>query len=333
MPAPTEKFPICEWSGLMRISCPPECPDHGSGFTGTPAEQRVMLNTISTAPGNPVTHIATLERITGKPLPIYRTTHRPTGGPWTIERVPADIGCPDTHGRPPGAQLCHACANLLDGLLTDTPGLVTDLATARRRGVRFVGGNNDASGIPWSEAASRCHRDLVAFGDELPQLDQHTALVRLGHLHRTGRRIIDRPRDLINLGTCPICNHDIRQERPTLTELEQATAQVTCNHAPLNGPACPYRADWHDHQRKLLNQRADMLLTVHELVGVLTEAGEPVSRDRIKYLIRKHGLPRERITRPHLRGKTIVTEQVWVHRLGDVRDMIADMTTNAASIS
>ncbi|MFT4225320.1 hypothetical protein [Micropruina sp.] len=327
-------FPICDWSGLMRISCPPECPDHGSGFTGTAAEQRVMLGAIEGAAfRHPVTHIADLEHVAGRPLPAYRATQRPTGGPWTIERIPADIGCPNTHGRPPGAQLCHACANLLHGLLADTPELITELATARRRGVRFVGGTDDAGGVPWSEAASRCHRDLVEFGAELPDLDQHTALVRLGHLHRLGRRIIDRPRDLINLGNCPICSHEIRQERPTVTELEQATAQVRCSHTPVDGPSCPYRADWHDHQRKLLDQRADMLLTINELVGVLTEAGEPVSRDRIKYLIRKHGLPRERITRPHLRGKAIVTEQVWVHRLGDVRDMIAEMTANAAHVS
>ena len=315
--------PICEWSGLMRLSCPPECPDHGNGWSNaTPAETTVMANALD---GHPVTTIGTLETITGRRLDAYRVLRR-TEGPWKLDRIPDDIGCPDRHGKPPGMQLCHACHNLLDGLLADTPELIAELATARRRSVKFVpGGSDDTAGIPWSEAASRCHRELTTLWANLANLDQPTQLTQLGHLHRQGRRIIDRPRDLINLGNCPICGHEIRQERPTVTELEHATAVVTCGHPQASGPACPYRADWHDHQRQLLDQRADMLLTVGELVGVLTEAGEPASRHRINYLVRKHGLPRERITRPHLRGQVIVTEQVWVHRLGDVRDMINRM--------
>lgn len=312
--------PICEWSGLMRLSCPPECPDHGNGWSAaTEAEKTVMANALD---GHPVTTIGTLETITGRRLDAYRVLRR-AEGPWKLDRIPDDIGCPDSHGKPPGMQLCHACHNLLDGLLADTPELIAELATARRRSVKFVpGGSDDTAGIPWSEAASRCHRELTALWANLANLDQPTQLTQLGHLHRQGRRIIDRPRDLINLGNCPICGHEIRQERPTVTELEQATATVRCVHAPIGEPACPYTADWHDHQRALLDQRNDMMLTVSELVGVLTEAGEPATRRRIKYLVEHHGLPRERITRPHLRGRAIVTEQVWVHRLGDVRDLI-----------
>jgi len=322
--------PICEYSGLMRLSCPPECPDHGNGWSdATTAERIVMANAIDS---HTVTTIGTLETITGKRLNAYRVLRR-REGPWTIDRIPDDIGCLDSHGKPPGMQLCHACQNLLEALHTDTPELLAELATARRRAVKFIGGTDDPAGIPWSEAASRCHRELATLwaelaGTNLTDLNQPALLIRLGHLHRQGRRIIDRPRDLINLGLCPICGHEIRQERPTVTELEQATATVTCTHAPTDGPACPYTADWHDHQKTLLDQRNDMMLTVSELVGVLTEAGEPATRRRIKYLVEHHGLPRERITRPHLRGKAIVTEQVWVHRLGDVRDLMAKL--NAA---
>ncbi len=48
-----------------------------------------------------------------------------------------------------------------------------------------------------------------------------------------------------------------------------------------------------------------------------------VDRNRINYLIRRHGLPREQIVKPAWEGDRLVTEPQWVYRLRDVRDLIA----------
>lgn len=65
------------------------------------------------------------------------------------------------------------------------------------------------------------------------------------------------------------------------------------------------------------------MLTMNQLILVSSEPGTPPDRvrNRINYLIRRHGLPREETQSPKWRGGKIVTEPQWVYRLGDVQDL------------
>ncbi|MBK8462397.1 MAG: hypothetical protein IPL36_05005 [Nigerium sp.] len=84
-------------------------------------------------------------------------------------------------------------------------------------------------------------------------------------------------------------------------------------------------ATWADHQHVILDQAADTPLTLGEFVGLLTEAGEPITRRRIQTLVDRHGLPREQVVRWHQRGHDRVLAEVSVYRLRDVRHLQAQI--------
>ncbi|MEN0072507.1 MAG: hypothetical protein AAGC63_16130 [Propionicimonas sp.] len=264
-------------------------------------------------PGHhPVITIAALERLTGHPLPAYRPTRRDPR--WKIPE-PQTTVC--THRTD---DLCGPCGRILNGLLHDLPDLVSELHAAMRKDTRFKPhghrqsdrDHSDESSIPWNPAAARTLGDLNAWMADVTAQpstwSRHRQLARLSALAERAHRIIERPEDR-EYSMCPRCRGEI-----TVTGHDW----VIC---PADG--CRYAATWATHQADLLDAMGDAMLTLDDLVLVLTRSGEPINRNRVNYLIRRHGLPREEIENPKWREGRLVTEPQWVYRLRDVRDLQA----------
>jgi hypothetical protein len=244
----------------------------------------------------------------------------------------------------PGQSLCPLCGGLLAGVLDDVPALLTDLADAEIKDVRFVehgsfqGDRNElAAVLPWNERASKAR---VRLSYELTEAAAAMALVsdRPPNLARRLRRhvpilsrrddgdawaarislaaagahaAIDRPPSPWYYGPCPACHKDLYQER-----VDDDAAVITCSHQP-----CTYSATLAAHRLTQLDAGEDRMLTVSELVGAITSAGEAVTRHMINNWIRREGLPRELRSRPRLVAGRVATVEVYVYRLGDVRRM------------
>lgn len=246
-----------------------------------------------------VVTIGTIEHATRRPQPAYR--HR---DPRWKEPDPHPTLC--EHRK---EDLCPTCDTLLEGLLQDLPELLHQLGIAMRKDTRFAPHGHrqgdletpDEAPIPWNPAAASCLSDLTRLiRSTWP--DRKALLVQLSTLASRAHRIIDRPKDRA-YSMCPQCRHQIEIEDRTL---------ISC-------PDCHYHATWEQHQTDLLDANGDMMLTAEEIRFVLARNGEPITRQRISYLVERHGLPREQVTVPSWQGRRIVTEARYVYRLSDVR--------------
>jgi hypothetical protein len=122
-------------------------------------------------------------------------------------------------------------------------------------------------------------------------------------------RAVDSPPSPWYYGPCPDCHRDIYAER---TDSADLSAMVVCG-----APGCPYAARLDDHRLAQLDAGDDRWLTVGELVGAITSAGETVTRDQINGWIRREGLARE----VRVDVRLGVRSEAYVYRLGDVRRM------------
>lgn len=258
---------------------------------------------------------------------------------WRLQADRLPIRCGgdghDRHDR----HLCRECAEDLRLVLEDVPALITDLQVALTRETSFVehgrlrsGEDDDEDGegrsapLPFDPRASAAfHRLAEAFGAQGGLVGPVVAAVA-GHLANFdallldpgvealaervsgavlhGYRVVDRPPDLWYYGPCPKCRVDIWDERNV--------EHVSCGH-------CSYAAPAADHQLASLDAGDDRLLTVGELVGAITAAGEPVTRHQINGWIKREGLVRELDNRVVWKGGQLVNETAYVYRLGDVR--------------
>ncbi len=255
-----------------------------------------------------VVSIGALERLAGRPLPEYRARLRP---PWRVPQPEPTI-CEHRRG-----DLCADCDRLLDGLLADLPHLVEELGFAMRKDCRFAPHGHrrgdvetpDEAPIPWNPAAARVLGELHQFMVDTRNdrgMCRRRLLARLSGLAQHAHRVIDRPKDR-EYTMCPQCRAEILVEDRTL---------VTC-------PDCHRSATWQQHQQDLLDASGDVMLTTNQLVGVLCSGGELITRRRVYYLVEHHGLPREEIKIPSWRKGRIITDDQWVYRLRDVRDLQA----------
>jgi hypothetical protein len=255
---------------------------------------------------------------------------------WRVKPDQLPIRCEehDTRDR----HICRDCAEDLHLVLADLPVLVFDLQLALTRQTHFVEhghqlGGDDGDGpqeatgaLPWAEPAAAALRHLgralggprasvwpverlaartLARWDDLllaPTVVEYAERVSLAALH--GYRVIDRPPDPWFYGPCPKCAVDIYDERNV--------TRVSCL-------ACTYTAPLDEHQLACLDAGDARLLTVSELVGAITSAGEVVTRHQIFGWIRRDGLAREEENRVVWRKGRLAGETVWVYRLGDVR--------------
>ena len=261
-------------------------------------------------PAPTVITIGALEKLAGRPLPEYRPRLRPR---W---RVPTPE---PTHCDHQKHDLCKTCDRLLDSLLADLPNLVEELGFAMRKDTRFTPHGHrkgdiqkpDEAPLPWNPSAARALTALHTFIADVradPGRSRRRILADLSDLATWAHRIIERPKDR-EYTMCPKCRTEIVVEDHTL---------VIC---PSDN--CRYMSTWDNHQSDLLDANGDALLTMSDLVLILTRAGEPIDRNRINYLIRRHGLPREEIENPHWREGRLVTEPQWAYRLNDVRELQA----------
>ena len=271
-----------------------------------------------------------LERLAGHPIPAVRMLRRRE---WNVPE-PTRTVC--THRKD---DLCGPCAKLLQGLLDDLPELVEQLTITLRKGHRFAPKGvmqgdttrTEEAPIPWNPPAVRCLADIHRFQLAAPLNGRHWILTELSQLARRAHRIIDRPADR-EVTMCPACRAEITVKDRSLA--------VTCraliveddpdSPEPEEGEqrrqrerVCTCAADWEQHRRDLLSVNQDAMLTMNQLILVFSEPGTPETRvrNRINYLIRRHGLPREEIEYPRWRDGKIVTEPQWVYRLGDVQDL------------
>lgn len=242
---------------------------------------------------------------------------------------PAVVEC--DHG---SAQLvCVDCLGALRGVLADVPALLEDLDVSIRRQVRFVDHGtrfrvDDESPLPFDDRASRAKRSLVDAVEQLRVLaGGRGVLAELDRLAgvpgiweaardvaaaaRSAHRAIDAPESDWYFGPCPDCSHDIYGQR---ADESDRSARVACE-------ACSYSAHPIDLRQLQLDASEDRMLTVGELVGAITAAGEVVTRKQIDGWIRRGGLPRERHARPRWVGGELDVKHVYVYRLGDVREL------------
>lgn len=168
----------------------------------------------------------------------------------------------------------------------------------------------DRLAIPDTPAAiaRQLHRSVnrIRYHQHIADLARDiTAAVARAH------KVIDAPPSLWYYGTCPLCGHDIYQQR--IHHSDDQT-RVTCTY-----PSCDYTARPIDHNRKQLDAGDDRWMTVGELVAAITAAEEVVTRDQINGWIRRDGLPREERALTQWVDGRLVSKPVWVYRLGDVR--------------
>lgn len=298
--------PVCDWSQLHVDECA-HC--HGG-------------------PGVSVVGIGTIERYLQRPAPEYRYRERE----W---RVPAPEPTACAHRRD---GLCGDCDHLLNDLLYDLPELVHQLGVAMRKDTRFRPHGHrlgdvehpDEATIPWNPGPAGVLTELQQLmagrvwtrntdgdGWALTPLDVRNPANRralLEHMSRLATRahhVIDRPRDR-EYSMCPRCRTEIVVEDHTL---------VVCPN-----PECTYLATWGNHQTDLLDANGDAMLTAEEIRFILDQSGEPITRQRIHYLVARHGLPREEIVRPSWAAdRRLVTKPQYVYRLRDVRDLQAKL--------
>lgn len=262
--------------------------------------------------------------------------------PWVgldSKNRPYLIDCPPRHGDDP---LCHYCQRQLAAVLADVPALLHDLAVSEVRDTRFVEHGSTitdverAPSVHWIEQAARTRHRIVRLLEqlgelvgidqparvpfELPsrlgQLGRHPAsrdlAARLSHAVRSGHDVIDRPPSLSYYGPCPRCRRDIYLDRVEEHE------RLFCPNKD-----CTYTATLKQHRVAQLHAGEDRWLTVDELVGAITKAGEPVTRRQIERMIRTGGLPRDYRELPTIAPDgTITSATMEVFRLGDVLDVV-----------
>lgn len=238
---------------------------------------------------------------------------------WRVP-VPELTVCDPDHRGKSRAILCVPCQQMLEDLTADVPEALRQLATHRRKGGKFPPrgwrkddeSNPDEAPIPFNPNAALAVQRIT---NALAEDNLQERLVRLSDALRYTHRIIDRPADRV-ITMCPDCRTEF---------------VVADTHQLIQCTACAYSSPWDRHLLRLLDVLGGSLYTGREACELLSRAGEPLTKSRLDYLVRRHGLPREERSKPSWSKGTIVTEAVWVYRLADIRDLQAQLTEAKAS--
>ncbi|NNG20511.1 helix-turn-helix domain-containing protein [Naumannella sp. ID2617S] len=276
------------------------------------------------------------------------TTH-PKGRTWQHNtngdhQDPPQVWC--DHDAPDNTWPCDYCLDQIARQLGDLPWLLNELDQATARNTRFVDHGTSRDDTTHTDEAplpinlttatartrittsltnwpARTHPDpIIASRQLLTHLTQlrdrnpHQLAQAAWHTTtaiRAAHRTIDRPPDLTYLGLCPN-DHPLYAARDATT--------ITCNHTHGSHP-CGYTSTITNHRRKALDAGENRWLTIDELVGAITLAGEPVTRRQLHHWINHDGLARETRPIPRWDNGQLITETVDVYRLGDVRERAA----------
>lgn len=332
--------PICDRSDLPTWMC--DC------CTTTPHQRRIG--------GLAVITINQAEHIAQKPLPQYRMHRRPianypagTEAEWATGQ-PEVIRCNHPH---PDGHICPACTDAFHQVLGDIPALVEDLEIAITKQTRFLEHGTrkgdtprpDEAPVVFNPAASQALTgltDALAYPGPteratwgpakasrwmLTAWSYHSRNPKIGDIIEAitravakAHRVIDRPKDMWFYGACPTgCGHDLYDER--------GIQVVSCRH-------CDYQATIGDHQRTMLDLAEDRWMTAAELVGAFERWGEPITRQQLSHWTHREGLPREVRQVPCInRAGQLTVEDVYVYRVGDVRNMIITMEARRGTAS
>lgn len=242
------------------------------------------------------------------------------------------VECGDGHDRSDGF-LCTSCQNKVSLMLSHVPALAFEANLSLLKQTSFVergdvvrsGQAEEEDPLPFNPAARTAlarlglalgardgslvdialrARSLAAdLGPVLRNPGAARWAWKLSQAVRSCQRVIERPADVWYLGPCPGCRADLYAERDA--------EDVAC--------PCGWHATREEHQHAALDRADDVWLTVGELVGAITQAGETVSRDQINNWIKREGLVREKRSRPIWRNGKLLPRTVYVYRLGDVR--------------
>jgi hypothetical protein len=247
--------------------------------------------------------------------------------------------------------LCAACTENFHLVLSDVSLLLDDLDTALGY-ARFVE-HGSRNGSPESSGGNRAitaiHNLTKAIMKAAGWFDANTPeLVARGlliHLHQLAslpetrslalsisieasraHKVIDVPPEIWFYGACPTCEHDIWQERIRPDD----DTPVTCHQRD-----CTYTAALDEHHRRHIEAGNDRWLTMDELVATVTKAGEVVTRKRIQRWRDHEGLPMETRSLAYWVDGELVTSEVEVFRLGDVRAFAdgENLDSNAGTIT
>jgi hypothetical protein len=231
--------------------------------------------------------------------------------------------------------LSRECAESRRRVLADIPQLLDDLDTALGY-ARFVehgtrNGNPESTG--GNRAITAIHNLTNAimkaagwFDANTPELVAHGLLIHLDKLATLpetrslalaisieasrAHKVIDVPPEIWFYGACPACEHDIWQERIRPDD----DTPVACHQRD-----CTYTAPLDEHHHRLLEAGNDRWLTMDELVAAVTTAGEVVTRKQIQRWRDHDGLPMETRSLAYWADGELVTSEVEVFRLGDIR--------------
>jgi hypothetical protein len=249
--------------------------------------------------------------------------------------IPGDPIIINCHGHSVDDGICQDCAASLGLVLADIPQLLDDLDIALGY-ARFVehgtrngsqessGGNRIITAIHnlsqaimkaagWFDANTP---ELVARGllihlDKLASLPETRSLaLKISIEASRAHKVIDVPPEIWFYGACPACEHDIWQERIRPDD----DTLVTCHQRD-----CTYTAPLDEHHKRLLDAGNDRWLTMDELVATVTKAGEVVTRKQIQRWRDREGLPMESRSLAYWIDGELVTSEVEVFRLGDIR--------------
>jgi hypothetical protein len=265
-----------------------------------------------------------------QPIPLTYRSSRWHLGTRRVQAIVCDHNPTDTF-------LCSECAGTFRALLEDIPSLFTELEIHLTRQSTFLelGAPKEAdpeeASVPWAEQASKAirglwaaiggrpvprARELLADWDNVLRRHEVAELAsRISYASSVARAVIDAPRPKVYYGPCPKCKKDIYQERV------DADSFVRC-------PSCTYYAPRAEHLATELEIMADKELTLTKLVQTLNDGGEPTTRQEIENLIyRANGdlppLPREKRNMPRWIGRRLELHEVYVYRLGTVREFLA----------
>jgi hypothetical protein len=331
------ELPRCDVTDLLRVMC-----DHCRGTIElTPDEQAFMAGQHApppmhrtVTPKTPRHHV-----ILNMDYPRRRNgSEAPLAADW--QGAPVVLIC--DHGHDDQSFMCQACSDKFRRIVADVPRLMHDLEVAHSKQVTFLDtgapkhGNPDEAPLDFNPRASKSISELArALGGDpveqsLAMLAHWQDVLRHPDLPRIAGRIsgavkqahqtIEHPPEVYDYGLCPSCGERILQER--ITAGVQAANKPGTPDRMVTCPHCGnYAADIKEHQRTQILRLEEEWRTVAEVLEAMRLIGEPITRHQLDNMIYRDGLPRETRSRPRFSNGILVSDEVFVYRLKDIREV------------